>query len=122
MPAPKMLEKHLQQYGEDLLMLDDWRIFRIEENFSERKRKRTGERHAADGLYCRYSGNGAAGEILFIEWKRPGGKPRPGQRIWHAAERARGALTWIAGETFPATCEGFKAHYEASGLCRRKLK
>ena len=41
------------------------------------------------------------------------------QRDWHAAERARGALTLIAGEDFAASIEGFQDWYRQSGLARR---
>jgi hypothetical protein len=35
--------------------------------------------------------------------------------------RARGALTLIAGEDFPASVDGFRCWYAASGLRRRPL-
>jgi hypothetical protein len=94
-----------------------------------------GELGMADHLYIRYACDEpwkrktadirdrvwrAHADVLFVEYKRPKGNATAHQRAWHAAERARGALTWIAGEDFkPATFEGFKAHYLASGLNRR---
>lgn len=116
----KILEKHLQKYGEDLLELDGWHIFRAELNFSEKKMKSVGELGAPDCLAIRYLSGGTA-EVLFIEWKRKGKKPTWTQRIWHIMERERGALVWVAGEDFEPSVAGFKAKYEASGLCRRKL-
>ena len=120
----------------DLLQADGWRML-ITDPVSDRARgKGFGELGMADRLYIRYL-HGAhlrcptatavlkapAAEVLGIEWKRTvRGKPTkatPHQKIWHATERARGALTLIAGEDFPATIEGFQAWYKASGLQRR---
>jgi hypothetical protein len=137
----KILEKHLQKHGEDILQLDGWRILRLEQNFSERKRKIVGEAGAPDGLYVRYAHFGflyinkqltntsrdsdvvweAATEVMWIEWKSPKGKPSTTQQIWHGAERKRGALTLIAGIDFPASIEGFQQWYRASGLQRKGL-
>lgn len=58
-------------------------------------------------------------EVLWIEWKSAKGKPKPHQLAWHTAERARGALTLVAGVDFPASIEGFILWYEQSGLNRR---
>jgi hypothetical protein len=127
MTAPNLLEKHIQQACEDILLLDGWRIFRLEQNWSEKKCKRVGEAGAPDCMAVRYLEHYQQGlpkalsEILFIEWKRPKGIIRAAQNEWHRYERKLGAVTWIAGEEFDATYEGFKAHYEASGLCRRRL-
>lgn len=74
-------------------------------------------------------------QVLWIEYKRErGGNGKRGlftraekakihQKAWHAAERARGALTLIAGEEdgFPATIEGFISWYQASGLQRKRI-
>lgn len=60
-------------------------------------------------------------EVLWIEWKRPGGVAAPHQLEWIRLERSRGALVWRAGENFTATYDGFLAHYRASGLNRRAL-
>lgn len=57
--------------------------------------------------------------ILWVEWKRKGGKAAPHQKTWHAAERARGALTLIAGEDFEASISGFSKWYMQSRLRRR---
>ena len=90
----------------------------------------------ADGLYIRYLDKAIveypggymvlkrpAAEILWIEWKRrtetgADTKAAEHQKAWHRDERAKGALTLIAGEDFPATVEGFIAWYEQSGLKR----
>lgn len=84
-----------------------------------------------------HSSNCPCAEVLWIEMKRLVAAPervrRNGvqrqkwpratqaanhQKAWHARERERGALTLIAGEDFPATIEGFKEWYKASGLAR----
>ncbi len=85
----------------------------------------------ADYLYIRYQADGRTphlpllrriAEVMWIEWKSKRGKAAEHQKRWHAAERARGAFTLIAGEDFPKTIEGFQAWYRASGLMRRNLR
>jgi len=123
----KVQEKHLQKAGEDILQLDGWRIFRIEQNFSERKVKCVGEAGAPDGLYIRYNtgvtprAKSQDAQVMFIEWKAPGGTPSTSQRAWIAQETARGGLVLLAGADFPCSVEGFLEYYRASGLMRRKL-
>lgn len=98
-----------------------------------------GERGMADRLYIRYETDWwtnpccddplhkpsikqlSRAEVLWIEWKRLGGKAAPHQREWIAAERARGALVLLASEDFEATPEGFLVWYRGSGLMRRKI-
>lgn len=60
-------------------------------------------------------------DVMFIEWKKKGGKAAQHQKDWHAKECARGALTLIAGEDFPASIEGFAQWYKASGLQRKAI-
>lgn len=60
-------------------------------------------------------------ESLWIEWKSARGVLKPHQAKWHDLERARGALTKIAGLDFPASIEGFRAWYTTSGLLRRSI-
>lgn len=92
-----------------------------------------GELGMADCLFMRWdrdppwTGQGstwfrAHAEVMWIEFKRKDGKAQPHQKTWHAAERARGALTLIAGEDFPATIEGFIDWYEKSDLNWRMRK
>jgi len=84
-----------------------------------------GEEGMADYLYIRYHYlardlvNRPAAEVLYVEYKRPGGRVTPQQQMWHIAERQRGALTLIAGEDFEATVDGFLDWYRKSGLARR---
>jgi hypothetical protein len=86
-----------------------------------------GEIGMNDRLYIRYKKNETNlpglylpwAEVLWIEWKIPSGKPTEDQLRWTAAEKARGALSVIAGIDFPATFDGFRKWYVESGLARR---
>jgi hypothetical protein len=86
-----------------------------------------GEVGMADHYYVRYSAPWDAewpaaradSQSLWVEYKSASGKPSKTQIAWHGKERARGALTLIAGVDFPASVEGFRSWYAASGLRRR---
>jgi len=122
-------ERDLQKACEDLLQLDGWRIFRLEQNFSEKKQKSVGESGAPDGLYIRYpytaypeeSNTDTFCDVMFIEWKSSTGKAKQHQKDWHAQERSRGALVVVAGEDFKADKDSFVAWYRGSGLMRRAI-
>src|SRR5260370_1439131 len=94
-----------------------------------------GEPGMADRLYIRYeyppdqdrrtpteTANRALTETLWIEWKKLGGKAAPHQRAWIERERKRGALVWLAGESFACTPEALPAHYRASGLMSKDIR
>jgi hypothetical protein len=100
-----------------LLEEDGWRILKTDPVSDRGRGKGFGEAGMADSLAIRY-GRQPAAEILWIEWKAPGGRVKKHQTSWHARERARGAMTAIAGVDFPASVQGFKAWYAASGLQR----
>ncbi len=132
--ADLTLEKDIEKSCTDLLVLDGWRSFKMEQNFSERKRKSVGEPGMADRLYIRYDRAELAprwAEVMFVEWKRLKGgsgkralftkaeKAKIRQLRWIAEERAKGALVLLAGVDFPATIEGFRTWYRSSGLMRR---
>lgn len=137
-PALELSEADIARTCSDLLQADGWRML-ITDPVSDRARgKGFGELGMADRLYVRYAnasnpnarpwGTNRAtynpiAEIMWIEWKRTrrgrATKPTAHQIAWHGAERARGALTLIAGIDFPATIEGFRAWYAASGLACR---
>jgi hypothetical protein len=114
-----------------LLIEDNWRPLRTDPVSDRGRGKGFGELGMADHQYIRYayrplcsdlyriSTERAGGEILWIEFKRSGKKPEKHQTAWHIKERARGALTLIAGEDFPASVEGFRAWYADSGLKRK---
>jgi hypothetical protein len=123
-------ERDIQRTVCDFLRAERWRVFEIEHEFSERKRKTFGESGMPDILAIRYRPLiepprvVRLSEVLWVELKRidkrgRATKPAPAQSYWHALERGRGALVWVAGEDFPATIEGFTAHYRASGLALR---
>lgn len=128
-------EANIEQTCTQLLEWDGWRSFKMEENFSERKKKRTGEPGMADRLYIRYGSlsNVNLGtipepafrsghcEVMWIEWKALDGKRSNAQADWHDAERALGALVLCAGINFPASIEGFREWYKKSGLMRRSI-
>ncbi len=143
---PRILEKHIEKAITTLLEIDGWRAIKMELNWSEHKRKSVGEPGMADHLYIRYID--ACGEhpgllntratcgrqraqVLWIEYKKlRGGSGKRGiftkaekasikQRAWIARERSLGALVLLVGEDCPATIEGVRAWYLASGLNRR---
>ncbi len=131
-------EAQIQQACDDFLALDGWR--KIVTDPPHMRGLGVSEKGIPDRLYLRYRpepyerhhGREVPGgfggwdpvtpcqaEALWIEWKKKGGKAALHQKTWHAAELMRGALIWVAGETFPATIEGFQAYYMDSGLNRR---
>lgn len=108
-----------------LLEEDGWRALRTDPVSDRGRGKGFGELGMADHLYMRYGQRsnrefpqGEEDQVMWIEFKAPKGKPAKHQILWHQKERARGALTLIAGEDFPASVEGFKQWYAASGLNR----
>jgi VRR-NUC domain len=122
-------EAQLEAAVRDILAYDGWIVRHLEQNWSDRKRKTVGERGMPDLLAIRYgymdpqpldsASAAAVAEVLYIELKTPRGRVSPEQRAWHLYERKLGALVWVAGETFPATVDGFRSFYAASGLQRR---
>jgi hypothetical protein len=129
----KIREKHIEKAVCDILELDGWRCFKMEQNFSERKMKMVGEAGMPDRLFMRYDWNPATryapveivgrsvSEVMWVEFKAKGGKPSLVQTLWHSAERRRGALTLIAGIDFPASFDGFMEWYRDSGLMRKRM-
>lgn len=113
-------EKDIQRTVCDFLRAEGWRVFEFEQQFSEKKRKTVGERGMPDVLAIRYGPRmpkevpiecRILHEVIWIELKTPRGRASEAQKYWIALERDRGALVWLAGEDFPATIEGFIAHY-----------
>lgn len=130
-------ERDIEQSFDKAMVLDGWRPIKQEENFSERKKKKTGEAGMADKLYIRYWNSGdprgpvpgyktrcynPQAEVLWIEWKRDRRKRKDQehQAVWQERERDRGALLWVAGVDFEASIAGAAQHYLASGLARRR--
>lgn len=104
-----------------LLEEDGWRALRTDPVSDRARGKGFGEAGMADHWFARPlpSAGPYACEMLWCEFKAGSNTAKKHQILWHHRERARGFQTWIANEDFPATIEGFKAHYAASGLMRR---
>jgi hypothetical protein len=110
----KVSEADIEKACTEILELDGWRALKTNPCSDRSRGKGFGEIGMADYLYIRYHNWGPQGnaEVMWIEWKRPGGKATLEQRLWTVAERKRGALALIAGHDFPASIEGFKAWYD----------
>ena len=121
----KLKERDIARTCGDLLKLDDWRLLWCEPVSRREWGRGFGEKGMPDLLAIRYNSIERDGtvrdQIMWIEWKSATGKASKHQKLWHAAERARGALTLIAGEDFPASIEGFKEFYRSSGLNRGRV-
>ncbi len=130
-----------------LLEMDGWRALRTDPVSDRGRGKGFGELGMADHLYFRYEtvvGCPQCGlnchdrplcpqcgvatirspwksDVLWIEFKSAKVKPAKHQIEWHTKERARGALTLIAGEDFPASVAGFVEWYRKSGLNRGRI-
>lgn len=138
-------EAHIAATCTEWLALDGWRA--IETDPKHLRGLGVSEPGMADRIYIRYDPANidpsvgftpcfAAGKglrnlpdgsfaeecnVMFIEWKKKGGKAGQHQKEWHTRERSRGALTLIAGEDFPASIEGFCGWYQKSGLMRKSI-
>jgi hypothetical protein len=132
-------EKHIQATCSDWLALDGWRLIRTD--LPHLRGLGVSELGIADSLYIRYGFPNetyfATALVMWVEWKRikrtelkhagfTGFREGPTKKSkhqadWHDKERARGALTLIAGEDFPASIEGFCEWYAASGLQRKSI-
>ncbi len=134
--SPRTLsEAHIQRTCSDWLALDSWRA--IITDPPQLRGLGVTEPGICDRLYLRYEPrrehyplhactnvewfNRSRGEILWIEYKKKGGKAGQHQKDWHYIERMAGALVWVAGADFAPTIEAFQQHYRASGLMRRKI-
>lgn len=123
-PPADIPESQIEAECTKLLEEDGWRALRTDPVSDRGRGKGFGELGMADHLYIRYPRGErdfkVFAQILWIEFKSAKGKPAKHQISWHQKERARGALTLIAGEDFPASVEGFKQWYAGSGLSRAK--
>ena len=135
-PAADVPESLIEAECTKILEEDGWRALRTDPVSDRGRGNGFGEVGMGDHLYIRYRGfralrcrfdrlvaspwTQAQTEVAWIEFKRPGEKAKKHQRQWHERERARGALTLIAGEDFYASVAGFRVWYAASGLQRRK--
>ncbi len=113
----------------NLLEQDGWRAMRTDPVSDRGRGKGFGEVGMADHLYIRYfitsestdNDHRSLCRLLWVEFKSAKGKPAKHQIEWHTKERARGALTLIAGIDFPASVEGFTTWYRNSGLSRGRV-
>lgn len=127
--APRLSEADLEKACTELLAWDNWRPLKTDPVSQREWGKGFGEIGMADHLYIRYQYFGGSlslpgqtvCQVMWIEWKRRGGKPRAEQKVWIQAERARGGVVILAGRDFEATVEGFLAWYRPSGLNRRPI-
>ena len=127
-PSPEWPEWMIEAECTKLLEEDGWRALRTDPVSDRGRGKGFGELGMADHLYLRYrpptdwlAGIPGLAEVMWIEFKSAAGKPKKHQIEWHQNERARGALTLISGQDFPASVDGFKAWYRASGLNRGRV-
>ncbi len=113
-----------------LLEQDGWTSFKTTPVSDRGRGIGFGEKGMADYLYIRYTPMepgeemdclSASTQTLWVEYKSAKGKPAKHQTKWHTIERARGALTLIAGVDFPASVAGFVEYYRASGLNRGRV-
>ena len=125
----RLREIDIQRQITDWLALDGWRGLRTDPCSDKARGKGFGELGMADYLYIRYSEPPTPtlllrshAQVLWVEHKRPGGEPTPHQWTWHRAERARGALTAIAGRgcDFDGSLDDFIRWYRFVGLVRRR--
>ncbi len=122
-PSEATIEAKCTEY----LEADGWRSLKTDPVSDRSRGKGFGEPGMADRLYIRYGyiwpveyeGKRAVVELLWIEWKKRGGKVAKHQSEWHAIERARGALVWVAKVDFEPSINGFITHYKQSGLARK---
>lgn len=132
-------EADIERTCTELLQLDGWRSLRMEATHQTHARRRgeskgVGEPGMADHLYIRYGlalqteHRKIPAEVMWIEWKRPGGKITEQQELWHSQERGRGAVTLIAGRDFGQEAKtgqemitAFIVLYRASGLNRGRV-
>lgn len=128
--AVKLSERHIEATCSDWLALDQWRC--IKTDLPHLRGLGVQEKGMCDRLYIRYRPSfpgsllgtrlctrDAVVELVWIEWKRKGGKNAEHQKAWRSAERAKGALVWAAMEDFQPTIEAFQEFYRKSGLNRR---
>ncbi len=129
-------EAHIAATCTAWLELDNWRA--IETDPKHLRGLGVSEPGMADRQYIRYLNDAdprkgrypaetgktywPIAEVMWIEWKKKGGKAGQHQKDWHARERSRGALTLIAGIDFPASIESFCAWYQKSGLQRKSMR
>ena len=133
-------EAHIEQTITEWLALDGWYGLKTTPVSNRARGAGFGELGMPDCQYRRYmhpdAGSRAAQdrlfgmkdaqiraevELLWIEFKKLGGKAAPHQREWIKLERERGALVLLVGENCPSTIEGIQDWYRKSGLMRKLI-
>lgn len=118
-----ILEADIQRTVVEFLQLYGWRAFRTDPVSDRARGKGFGEMGMPDYLFIRYDVHtplcskdcpAPMAEVLWVEFKRPGGKPSSHQIVWHEAEKRRGALVMVVDHI-----DRFMEFYETSGLKRR---
>ena len=117
---PKMLEKHVVEAVTEFMRIDGWRPIKMEP--LSKWGKGSGELGMPDYLFLRYKYADVPTnwpwvtlcEHFWIEFKRPGAKPKPHQVSWHVTEQANGALVRTVDDF-----DAFRRWYMASGLARK---
>ncbi len=112
-------EADIQEECVKLMQEDGWRALRTDPVSDRGRGKGFGELGMADYIFFRPGRRQPMSEVLWVEFKSRDGCPKKHQTDWHYKERSRGFCTWIASVDFPASVEGFREHYAASGLMRR---
>lgn len=123
----RVLEKHVEQTVREFMELDGWRVLKTDPVSRREWGKGFGEIGMPDLLFIRYglpitrrgfSGHPpeiqSAAQVIWVEVKRPGGKPRADQVAWIEGERSRGALVLVVDDI-----DVFKTWYLCSGLNRK---
>lgn len=128
---PRISEAHVQAAVVTMLELDGWRPIRTDPVSDRGRGKGFGELGMPDYLFIRYVRNGdkrlgvdsrgfqvhlPLAEVLWIEFKAAGEKPKSHQTTWHDSERARGALVMIFD-----SLDSAREWYKGSGLMRNKI-
>ncbi len=121
---PKVTEKHITDAVKGLLEIDGWRCFHMEPLSHIIQKRYAGELGMPDLLCLRYGWTkplaegdllaNVLGEILWIEVKRPGAKPKAHQASWHEHEKSLGAEVRVVD-----SYDDFREWYAGSGLNRR---
>jgi hypothetical protein len=118
--AVTISERAMERTCTTMLISDGWRPLKTSPVSRRARGVGFGELGMADYLYIRYWAGCRPEEaqVAWVEWKRADGEAAPHQLAWIKAERAKGALVWLAGVDFEATPEAFWEFYKRSGLCR----
>lgn len=119
-------EADIEQTCTEYLQLDGWRALKTNPCSNRERGAGFGEKGMADYLYIRYGDGSSAGplgplwrsaaEVLWIEYKRPGGLLAPHQLRWHTVERERGAPVVTI-----SSIDQFLSWYRGSGLNRGRV-